>query len=114
MSQSSPSGSSSIDNNVDAAAGISGISGFGDQNQEYLLQFNNYARFLTSGVESSRNLENFVDVSLVSASTGKKSSIHKAHRVILSACSPYFEEVTSLTYAVVDFPGNRRLTLLLF
>ena len=62
------------------------------ENEEYLLQFQDYAHFLTCGVDSARNCDQFVDVSILCGSSG---SLLKAHRVILSACSPYFHSVLS-------------------
>lgn len=56
--------------------------------QHFCLRWNNYQSSITSAFENLRDDEDFVDVTL--ACEGKSL---KAHRVVLSACSPYFREL---------------------
>lgn len=56
--------------------------------QHFCLRWNNYQSSITSAFENLRDDEDFVDVTL--ACDGKSL---KAHRVVLSACSPYFREL---------------------
>nr|XP_018907241.1 PREDICTED: broad-complex core protein isoforms 1/2/3/4/5 isoform X3 [Bemisia tabaci]XP_018907243.1 PREDICTED: broad-complex core protein isoforms 1/2/3/4/5 isoform X3 [Bemisia tabaci]XP_018907244.1 PREDICTED: broad-complex core protein isoforms 1/2/3/4/5 isoform X3 [Bemisia tabaci] len=60
--------------------------------QHYCLRWNNYQSSITSAFENLRDDEDFVDVTL--ACDGKSL---KAHRVVLSACSPYFRELLKST-----------------
>ncbi|XP_037294514.1 broad-complex core protein isoforms 1/2/3/4/5 isoform X3 [Manduca sexta] len=62
------------------------------QTQHFCLRWNNYQRSITSAFENLRDDEDFVDVTL--ACDGKSL---KAHRVVLSACSPYFRELLKST-----------------
>ncbi|KAM3957756.1 uncharacterized protein ACR2FA_008192 isoform 2-T2 [Aphomia sociella] len=61
-------------------------------NQHFCLRWNNYQSSITSAFENLRDDEDFVDVTL--ACDGKSL---KAHRVVLSACSPYFRELLKST-----------------
>lgn len=56
--------------------------------QQYSLKWNNYLRQLTYALDSHREHDEFVDVSLFC--DGRKI---KAHKVVLSACSSYFKEI---------------------
>lgn len=56
--------------------------------QHFCLRWNNYQSSITSAFENLRDDEDFVDVTL--ACDGRSL---KAHRVVLSACSPYFREL---------------------
>ncbi|XP_048519980.1 broad-complex core protein isoforms 1/2/3/4/5 isoform X22 [Dendroctonus ponderosae] len=60
--------------------------------QHFCLRWNNYQSSITSAFENLRDDEDFVDVTL--ACEGKSL---KAHRVVLSACSPYFRELLKST-----------------
>ncbi|XP_051157309.1 broad-complex core protein isoforms 1/2/3/4/5 isoform X10 [Leptopilina boulardi] len=60
--------------------------------QHFCLRWNNYQSSITSAFENLRDDEDFVDVTL--ACDGKSL---KAHRVVLSACSPYFRELLKST-----------------
>ncbi|XP_049873757.1 broad-complex core protein isoforms 1/2/3/4/5 isoform X1 [Pectinophora gossypiella] len=60
--------------------------------QHFCLRWNNYQSSITSAFENLRDDEDFVDVTL--ACDGK---CLKAHRVVLSACSPYFRELLKST-----------------
>ncbi|XP_077298553.1 broad-complex core protein isoform X2 [Arctopsyche grandis] len=63
-----------------------------DTHQHFCLRWNNYQSSITSAFENLRDDEDFVDVTL--ACDGKSL---KAHRVVLSACSPYFRELLKST-----------------
>lgn len=61
--------------------------------QHFCLRWNNYQSSITSAFENLRDDEDFVDVTL--ACDGRSL---KAHRVVLSACSPYFRELLKVCY----------------
>ncbi|XP_063852622.1 longitudinals lacking protein-like isoform X1 [Scylla paramamosain] len=56
--------------------------------QHFCLRWNNYRTNITAEFETLREGEHFVDVTL--ACDGQQL---KAHKVVLSACSPYFKEL---------------------
>ncbi|XP_065173490.1 protein abrupt-like isoform X2 [Atheta coriaria] len=58
------------------------------EEQQYCLRWNNFQANITSQFEALRDDEDFTDVSIVC----EGRSI-KAHRVVLSACSPLFKEM---------------------
>jgi len=60
--------------------------------QHFCLRWNNYQSSITSAFESLRDQDDFVDVTL--ACEGRSL---KAHRVVLSACSPYFRELLKVS-----------------
>ena len=70
--------------------------------QHFCLRWNNYQSSITSAFENLRDDEDFVDVTL--ACDGKSL---KAHRVVLSACSPYFRELLKVRY--VDLRHSPRI-----
>lgn len=59
-----------------------------DTPQQFCLRWNNYQSNLTSCFDQLLQTELFVDVTL--ACEGQKL---KAHKLVLSACSPYFQEL---------------------
>ncbi|KAK7079662.1 hypothetical protein SK128_014606, partial [Halocaridina rubra] len=59
-------------------------------NQQFCLRWNNYQTNLTQVFDQLLQSESFVDVTL--ACEGHSL---KAHRMVLSACSPYFQELLS-------------------
>lgn len=61
--------------------------------QHFCLRWNNYQSSITSAFENLRDDEDFVDVTL--ACDGRSL---KAHRVVLSACSPYFRELLKVSH----------------
>lgn len=65
--------------------------------QHFCLRWNNYQSSITSAFENLRDDEDFVDVTL--ACDGKSL---KAHRVVLSACSPYFRELLKVSTDLSD------------
>lgn len=64
--------------------------------QHFCLRWNNYQSSITSAFENLRDDEDFVDVTL--ACDGRSL---KAHRVVLSACSPYFRELLKVCFSTV-------------
>lgn len=56
--------------------------------QQFCLRWNNFQTNFTSQFKALRVEEDFVDVTL--ACEGKRI---KAHKLVLSACSPYFKEL---------------------
>lgn len=65
--------------------------------QHFCLRWNNYQSSITSAFENLRDDEDFVDVTL--ACDGRSL---KAHRVVLSACSPYFRELLKVSLTVIS------------
>lgn len=63
--------------------------------QHFCLRWNNYQSSITSAFENLRDDEDFVDVTL--ACDGRSL---KAHRVVLSACSPYFRELLKVSLII--------------
>ena len=57
-------------------------------NDQFCLKWNNYQASLTSAFKNLLEEEDFVDVTL-----SAESQTLKAHKVVLSACSPYFREL---------------------
>lgn len=66
-----------------------------DDLQHFCLRWNNYQNSITTAFENLRDDEDFIDVTL--ACDGKTL---KAHRVVLSACSPYFRELLKVSITV--------------
>ncbi|CAL4065598.1 unnamed protein product, partial [Meganyctiphanes norvegica] len=72
-------------------------------NQQFCLRWNNYQTNLLQVFEQLLREENFVDVSI--ACEGHQI---KAHRMVLSACSPYFSELLSestCTHPIIILQG---------
>lgn len=65
--------------------------------QHFCLRWNNYQSSITSAFENLRDDEDFVDVTL--ACDGRSL---KAHRVVLSACSPYFRELLKVSLHLIS------------
>lgn len=63
------------------------------ETQQYCLKWNNYQTSLSSSFKDLLANEKFVDCTLTCGLAGGQT-IH-AHRVVLSACSPYFRQVLS-------------------
>lgn len=73
--------------------------------QHFCLRWNNYQSSITSAFENLRDDEDFVDVTL--ACDGRSL---KAHRVVLSACSPYFRELLKVrAFFFIIIKKSRRL-----
>lgn len=68
------------------------------KNQQFCLKWNNFQNNIMSQFEALKEDEDFVDVTL---------SCHgqsvKAHKVVLSACSPYLKNI----FKVTDFLLNK-------
>lgn len=61
--------------------------------QQYCLRWNNFQANITSQFEALRDDEDFTDVTI--ACEGQKL---QAHKVVLSACSPFFKELFKVSY----------------
>lgn len=73
--------------------------------QHFCLRWNNYQSSITSAFENLRDDEDFVDVTL--ACDGRSL---KAHRVVLSACSPYFRELLKVSRICAARMDNYRIS----
>ena len=60
--------------------------------QQFCLRWNSFHTNLASSFHALRQDEEFVDVTLAA-----EGQLIKAHRVILSACSPFFKEILKVT-----------------
>lgn len=60
--------------------------------QQFCLRWNNFHTNITSAFESLRDDEDFVDITL--ACEGRQI---KAHKMVLSACSPYFRSLLKVS-----------------
>lgn len=65
------------------------------EEQQFCLRWNNFQAYITSQFESLRDDEDFVDVTL--ACGGQRLG---AHKVVLSACSPFFKELFKVTHKI--------------
>ena len=63
-----------------------------DSRQRYCLKWNNYQSSVTTTFKELLAVEDFVDITL-SAEGGAL----RAHKVVLSACSPYFRDILKVT-----------------
>uniref|UniRef100_A0A6A7G0H3 Protein bric-a-brac 1-like n=2 Tax=Hirondellea gigas TaxID=1518452 RepID=A0A6A7G0H3_9CRUS len=75
----------------------------GDDSQQFCLRWNNYQSNLLQVFEQLLKSESFVDVTL---SCDDRSI--KAHRMVLSACSPYFQSIlkeTDCSHPVIILQG---------
>ena len=61
--------------------------------QRYCLKWNNYQSNVTTTFKELLAVEDFVDITL-SAEGGAL----RAHKVVLSACSPYFRDILKVYY----------------
>jgi len=64
---------------------------------QYCLRWNNFQNNIASALGSLKAEEDLVDVTL---SCGGR--IVKAHKVVLSACSPYFREVFKVSIVIIN------------
>jgi len=64
------------------------------ETQQYCLKWNNYQTSLSSSFKDLLANEAFVDCTLTCGEAGAGRTL-QAHRVVLSACSPYFRQVLS-------------------
>ena len=75
----------------DPSGGTGGVGPAGvpeDMKQRYCLKWNNYQSNVTTTFKELLAVEDFVDITL-SAEGGAL----RAHKVVLSACSPYFRDI---------------------
>ncbi|XP_061400454.1 protein bric-a-brac 1-like, partial [Musca vetustissima] len=75
-----------------SSTGSNSANGSSQQQQQFCLRWNNYQSNLTSVFDQLLQTEAFVDVTL--ACDGRSI---KAHKMVLSACSPYFQTLLSTT-----------------
>jgi len=61
-----------------------------ESSQHFCLRWNNYQTNLTNVFDQLLQNESFVDVTLTTDETGQSV---KCHKVVLSACSPYFQKL---------------------
>lgn len=66
--------------------------------QQFCLRWNNFQANIVSSFEALLDREEFVDVTL----TAEGKSL-KAHRVLLSACSPYFRDLFRVSHRCCYF-----------
>ena len=64
----------------------------GGSDQHFCLRWNNFHSNIATSFEQLRDHEDFVDVTL--ACEGRTI---KAHKVVLSACSPYFRNLLKVS-----------------
>lgn len=64
--------------------------------QQYFLKWNDYQSNMVSSFKHLRNEKSFTDVTL--ACEGQTC---KAHKMVLSACSPYFKALLEVNFALV-------------
>lgn len=82
--------SSESSGNISRTGSSGGSGGGGGTPQQFCLRWNNYQSNLTNVFDQLLQSESFVDVTL--ACDGNSM---KAHKMVLSACSPYFQNVLS-------------------
>ena len=65
----------------------------GTSDQRFSLRWNNYQSHLVTAFESLLEEKDFVDVTL-----GVEGRKLPAHKMLLSACSPYFRDLLKVTH----------------
>ncbi|KFB35984.1 AGAP001073-PA-like protein [Anopheles sinensis] len=78
--------------------------------QQFSLRWNNYSTYIAGAFDSLRYEEDFVDVTL--CCEGRKI---RAHKILLSACSPYFKDVfkeNPCQHPVIIFKNVRYMDLM--
>ena len=78
----------------DSGGGPGGAQNHEDMKQRYCLKWNNYQSNVTSTFKELLAVEDFVDITL-SAEGGAL----RAHKVVLSACSPYFRDILKVKHS---------------
>lgn len=91
---------------TDAMAAGSSTSSSGEQ--QYSLRWNDFHSSILSSFRHLRDEEDFVDVTLAC-----DSSSYTAHKVVLSACSPYFRRLLKVCVYTVSYL-NIQLTSIQF
>lgn len=64
--------------------------------QQFCLRWNNFQANITSQFEALRDDEDFTDVTI--ACEGQRM---QAHKVVLSACSPFFKELFKVSFHLI-------------
>lgn len=77
-----------------------------DEKQQFRLKWNNYHVNIASSFDTLRLDEDFVDVTI--ACDGFQAKVHK---VVLSACSPYFQQMLKVSLLLLHCLGNIRLDI---
>lgn len=72
----------------------------GSHSREYCLRWNNHQPNFVTFLSSVLHKESFTDVTLVSS----EGSRIQAHRLVLSACSPYFEVLRTSMFIPLVHP----------
>ena len=67
----------------------------GDLEQPFVLKWNDYHTSILNSFKVLRDQEDFIDVTIA---CGTKSFM--AHKVVLSACSPYFHSMLKVSVVV--------------
>lgn len=70
----------------------------GGSDMQFCLRWNNFGTTMTAALHTLHEGGDFVDVTL--AADGVQL---KAHKLILSACSPYFRDILKVDYIVDKF-----------
>lgn len=73
------------------------MGGIDNSEQQYSLRWNDFHTSILSSFRHLRDEEDFVDVTL--ACDGCSFT---AHKVVLSACSPYFRSLLKVSYYIVQ------------
>lgn len=87
-----------VNNTTIAATNINGIEASGEakqQEQLYSLRWHDFQTSILSSFRHLRDVEDFVDVTL--ACDGKSFT---AHKMVLSACSPYFRQLLKVKFII--------------
>ena len=64
--------------------------------QRYCLKWNNYQSNVTTTFKELLAVEDFVDITLTA-----EGGALKAHKVVLSACSPYFRDILKVIFPMI-------------
>ena len=67
-----------------------------DMKQRYCLKWNNYQSNVTTTFKELLAVEDFVDITLTA-----EGGALKAHKVVLSACSPYFCDILKVIFQMI-------------
>lgn len=68
------------------------------EQQQFFLKWNDFQSNMVSSFKHLRDEKSFTDVTL--ACDGQTC---KAHKMVLSACSPYFKSLLEVYYIISDF-----------
>jgi hypothetical protein len=84
--------------------GSSGTPAPSDQqlNQKYNLRWHDYPQSVVTSFRHLKEDEDFVDVTLAC-----NSQQFTAHKVVLSACSPYFKKLLKVRFFILSIKNSR-------